>query len=100
MPWKDNVGLQVVGAVHGGVEVLDLEPQQNAITVRLIVGIRDRSMMVFSLERMQLKDQDVASNSPLIHRSTVCALTAEEALIPPAASFDITDDDQRLRSHH
>lgn len=99
MTRKNDSCAQLVRAVHSGVEVVDFEPEQDAVAVRLVVGIRNSPVVVFNVERMQLEDQGFARNQALVRRPAVCALTAQEALIPQATVLDITDDDQGLKSH-
>ena len=52
------------------------------------------------LPAVQLHDQLAGMDEPFVVRPAVVALAAEQPLIPPAAGLDISDADQRLRSHH
>ena len=56
-------------------------------------------MVVVDLEVVQLEDQPVAVDQPLVLRSAVVAPTAEEALVPPAAGLDVDDGEQGLWAH-
>jgi hypothetical protein len=55
--------------------------------------------MVFDLKAVQLEDQRAIRDQSLVFRAAVRALTAEEALIPPAARFDVGHGDQGLGMH-
>jgi hypothetical protein len=48
---------------------------------------------------VQLEDQCATRNQSLIFRGAVRALATEEALVPSAASFDITHANEGLWSH-
>jgi len=52
----DNVRLHFHGPSDGGVEVVDLKPQQDAVTIGLGIRITDRTVMVFDLPAVQLED--------------------------------------------
>ncbi len=99
MARQDDFRFHLGSAGNGRVEVLDLEPQEYAVSIGLVVWIADRPVMVPDLEGVQLEDQRVTRNQPLVFGTTVRALTPEEALIPSAAGFDVTHGDKRLWMH-
>jgi hypothetical protein len=53
-------------------------------------------MVMGNLETMQLKDELPSRDQPLVLAAAVCAFAVEEALVPPAAGFDIRDGDEWL----
>ncbi len=87
------------GALHDPVKVFDLEPQQYAVSVWLIITIADRTVMVFYSEAVQLKDNLAIEEQLLVFRAPVTAPAAQQTLIPSAACFHIGHGDQRLRTH-
>jgi hypothetical protein len=57
MPGQNDLRAHVSAALHHGVEVIDFEPQQYAVSVGLVVAVPDRAVMVFHFEAMQLEDE-------------------------------------------
>ena len=99
MPRQHNVGLQFRGARRGGIEVVDLEPEQDAVAIRPVVAIAEGTVVVRDVERVQLHHQPVTVYEPLVLGPAVVAAAPEEPLIPPAAGFDVRHDEERLGSH-
>jgi hypothetical protein len=60
------------------------------------VPIADRVVMMPDVESVQLKDQHAIRDQTLVLSPAVRTLTAEGALVPAAARFDIGDRDERL----
>ena len=60
MAWQDDLRLQFRGAGDRRVDVVDLEPQEYAVTVGLRIGIANRTMMMFDVPPVQLEDQHAA----------------------------------------
>ena len=77
VPWENDLGLELGGAGNRRIEILDFEPQQDAVSVRTIIGIADRPMVVCDVETVQLEDEDAIRDQPLVFRPAVLALTAE-----------------------
>jgi hypothetical protein len=71
MRCQDHLGAQSTGAFHRGVEIVDLEPQQDAVAVRAGVRITDRAVVVIDFPVVQLEDQLVVGDETLVLRSTV-----------------------------
>src|SRR5262245_25695326 len=61
--------------------------------------IADRPVMVLHLPIVQLKYQSISSDKPVIFRSAVCALTAEESPVPTTARFHVLDTNKGLGAH-
>jgi hypothetical protein len=51
---------------------------------------------MFDLPVVQLEDECAARDQPLVIGVSMCAPTAQETPIPPAARFDVGDRDERL----
>ena len=86
-------------ALHDRVEVIHLEPEQHTITVGPSGAIADGAMMMFDFKAVQLQDEPAILHQLLIFAAAVTATAVQQALIPPAAGFDIRDTDQRLGAH-
>jgi hypothetical protein len=85
---------QVHRATHGRVEVVEFEPQQDAIAVRATIGISERTVVVFHIPSMQLQDEPLASRQPFILLTPVAAGAAKQLLVPSAAGRNIVDADE------
>lgn len=99
MRCQNHLGAQLTGAFDGGVEVVDFEPQQDAVAVRMGLWITDPAVVVIDLPVMELHDQLTVGDETLVLRSAMVAVTAEQLLVPPATGFDVAYRDQRLGSH-
>jgi hypothetical protein len=99
MPGQDDLRLHLGHSRHRGVEVVDFEPEQEAVAIRSVGRVPYRPVVVFDLEAVELKDEDAIADQALIFRAAVCALTAKQPLIPPAAGLDIGDGDEWLGPH-
>jgi len=84
---------------HGRIEVSDLEPQQDPIAIRLVIGVADLAMFMLDVESVQLEDERTVGHQPLLCAAAMRAFAAEEPLIPPAAGLDVADGNERLRAH-
>jgi hypothetical protein len=98
MAWQDNLRPQPGRAGNGGVEIVNLKPKQSAISVCKF-GIADATMMMVSLPAVQLKNEPVARNQPLILSSSVITSEGQQPLIPAAAGLDIVYANKRLGTH-
>jgi hypothetical protein len=54
---------------------------------------------MFDVETVQLQDEAAILHELLILPAAVCTAATQQALIPPAAGFDIRDTDERLGTH-
>lgn len=97
---KDDLRLQLRRTGDRGIEFVRFEPEQQAVSVRLRVGIADWPVMMFDFPMVELENELPARDQPLVLRTAVRALASEQPLIPTAARFDIMDGDQRLWTHH
>ena len=77
------------GALHYRVEVLHLEPEQHTIAVGSVGAIADGAVMMFDFKAVQLQDERAILHQLLILLAAVSPAAAQQALIPPAAGFDI-----------
>lgn len=99
MARRNDLWLQFIDAPHRRVEIINFEPEQNAVAVGLVDGIANSAVMMLDFEIMQLQDKPVAANQPLVFRAAVPALAAKQALIPAARRLDVGNADERLWSH-
>ncbi len=99
MRCQNHLGAQSTGAFDCGVEVVDFEPQEDAVPVRAGVRVTNRAVVVIDLPIMKLHDQLTVGDETLVLRASVVAVTAEQLLVPPATGFDVAYRDQRLGSH-
>lgn len=66
MPGHFDVNVHFTGALHDRFEVVDLEPQQDAVPIGPVVPIPDSAVMMFHLKAMQLKDQLTVGDQLLV----------------------------------
>lgn len=97
-PRDHDLGAEFYRSLLSGVEVVHLEPEQDAIAIRFVITISDGPMVVVLLEAMQLQDDPLTINKPLILRPAMTAGATEELLVPATARFHIRDDDEGLRA--
>jgi hypothetical protein len=97
---KHHLGTELVRPCDRRVEVINLEPQEHAVALRLRVRItHHRAVVVLDLPVVQLQDQALAPpglgnlalriDEAFVFRSAVNTVASEKALIPAAARFDI-----------
>lgn len=99
MPRQHYFGLHFLDSAQCGVEILYLEPEQEPVAVRLVIGVADPAMMVFHVEAVQLKDQAPIRDKAFVLSSAMRAPASEQLLIPPAARLDVAYRDEWLRTH-
>jgi hypothetical protein len=87
------------GALHDCFKIVDLEPEEHPVSIWLIVTIADRTVMMFHLETVQLKDKLPIRDQLFICGAPMIAPAAEQTLVPSAARFHIGHSNQRLRTH-
>jgi hypothetical protein len=51
---------------HGGIEVVDFKPKEDAVAIALVIGIPDRPVVVFHVKAVQLGDQHAIGDPSLI----------------------------------
>ena len=96
---QNDLDPELHGPPDGGVEVIELEPQEHTVAVRASVCVADGAVVMLDVPGVQLKDELAVDGQPLVLRAAVRALAAEQALIPAAARLDVLDGDQGLRAH-
>ena len=99
VPGENHLRPEFRRAGDSRVEVVDLEPEQDAVPVRPVGRVADRPVVVVDPEPVQLQDQRLARNEPFVLRPAVCARATEQPLIPPATRFDIGDGEEGLGPH-
>jgi hypothetical protein len=55
--WQHNSHAHLGGALHHGVKVVHFEPEQDAVSIGLVIAVANPPMVVFHFEAVQLKDQ-------------------------------------------
>ena len=66
MAREDHLGLHFRSAGHGGVEVVDFEPQQQAVAVGLVLRVTDRPVVMLDLKAVELEDQHAIGDQPRV----------------------------------
>ena len=90
MTRKDDLHPPFCRPRNGGVKILQLKPEQDAIPMRQF-QIANAAVMVRNLPVVQLKYQfAVRGNEPFIVRAAVVAPATKQTLIPAAARLAIT----------
>ena len=95
----DDFRMHLLSSVHGSIEIVNFEPQQDAVAIGFRIGIADGTMVMFDIPAVKLEDQLIIRDQPFIFPPAVRALTAKETLIPPATCFDVFHRNERLRTH-
>ena len=99
MARPDNPRLQLLSTCNGRLEVVKLEPEEDAVSIGFKIGIPDRTVMVPHIPSVQLKDQPAMRDQPLILRATMSTLTAKQTPIPATACFDVMHTNEGLWTH-
>ena len=99
MARQDNFGVHLPGTRNRRVEVVDLEPQEHAVSVWLKTGIPDGAMMVLHIPSVQLQDQPALGDQPFILTAAMRALTTQQTLVPATARLNVTHADEWLWMH-
>lgn len=69
----DDFRVQSCSAFNGGVEIVDFEPEKNAVAIGLVFGIADSAVMMVDFEVMQLHHQHAIRFEPLVLFAAVSA---------------------------
>src|SRR5215472_1758184 len=95
----ENRHAHLAGAPDGGVEVVELEPQEHAVAVGAATGIAQVRVLV-SIPGVELEDHLARRiDDLLVLGPAVAARGTEQALVPPATRLHVPDGDQWLRLH-
>jgi hypothetical protein len=98
MTRPNNLRLQLRGTSQGVIEVVNLEPEKDAIP-GCDVRVPDRTMMMLHIPAMQLKNKPAVCNKTVIMRATMITLTTKEPLIPATARFNVAHANKWLWTH-
>ena len=96
---RDYFNLHLSGVLNDGIEVFNLEPQQDAVPIRSVIRIPDWSVVMFHLETVELKHELAVPNQSLVLRAAVITSAIQQTLIPETACCHVLYGDERLRSH-
>jgi len=88
-PGKNHLDLHFFGAGHGGIEIVDLKPQQDAVSMRQTF-VANWTMIVFRIPQVQLQDQLPVRKKTRIPVAAILTLAIKQTLIPATARFHIT----------
>ncbi len=101
MPWLYQLHAHGFRSCRGSIEILHLEPQEDAVSVGLKRRIADGSMVMLDIPSVELEDQPmVVINKALVFSTAVRASASEQTLIPAARRFDVINANQWLWPHH
>jgi F0F1-type ATP synthase alpha subunit len=95
----NHLDSHLFGALDDGVEVIDLEPEQQTVAVGRVVAVGDGTVVVRGLEAVELQDKLIVETETIIVRAAMVAAQAKEVLVPAAAGLDVSDGDEGLRTH-
>lgn len=93
VPRKEDAGAEGGGAGEGGVEVVEFEPEEDAVAVGFGAGVADGAMVVLDGPGVELEDESAVVDEALVFGAAVVASASEEALVPATAGFDVLDGD-------
>ncbi len=96
---QHNFHAHLSGALQDRVKVVHFEPEQDAVSVGLVIAVANRPMVVFNFEAVQLKNHLAIRDQLFVLWASMVAPAAQQALVPPAAGFYIGNCDERLRAH-
>jgi hypothetical protein len=97
----DNLRPERASAFDRRVEVVHLEPEQNAVPVRGRIGF-DQIVVLLLVPGVELKDQPSLAEQAIIDLGVLVAaetVDVEELAVPATAGPDVSYGDQRLRAH-
>ncbi len=94
-----DLDLHFDSALHHRVEVIHFEPEQHTIAVGSVGTIANAAVVMFDFKAVQLQNERSILYQLLILPAPVGTSATQQALIPPAAGFDIRDTNERLRAH-
>jgi hypothetical protein len=87
---EDDLGVHIGRSLYGLVKIIDFKPQKDAIAIRPVVAVSNRSMVMVGLKAVELQHEVSSMNEPLVHGTAMLAAAAEQLLIPAAACFDVS----------
>ena len=96
-----------VSTRDGGVEIVDFEPKQDAVS-NACRGVAHGTVMVIDVPSVKLKDQSIRAPlagvklgvpQTLVLSAAVATHASQKDLIPPARCLNVAAVDQRLSAH-
>jgi hypothetical protein len=57
MTGQDYFDVHFGCALHDRFKIVNFEPEQHSVSIRLVIGIADRAVMVFYFKAVQLKHE-------------------------------------------
>ncbi len=95
----DNLGARAASPLHGGVEIIYLEPQYDTVSGCCRPGV-DEVGMVLLVPRMQLQQQPARARDPIVHVAMAVfgkGVSPKQFGVPATARPNIAHRDERLR---
>ena len=99
VPGSHNLDLHFTGALQGCVKIINLKPEQHAVSIWFVVSIADGTVIVLHFEAVQLKNKLALGDQLFVCGASMIAAAAEQTLVPAAACFYIRDGDKGLGTH-
>jgi len=102
---ENDLGAQLLRARNGRVEIVDLEPEEDAVPARRLVLVLEIRMVLF-VSRVELKDERLAIHQAIIDMVVIALIThagsleTEELGVEARALSHVVDGNQRLGSFH
>ena len=103
----NNGWFELTGAGNDSLEIVHLEPEQDAVADWLI-RVPERTMVVIGVPIVELEHQSVSAplarvvarvTQSLVLAPTMTADAAEQLLIPAARSLNVSTKDEWLSAH-
>ena len=96
---QDDFSTQRLRPCNCVVDVVHLEPKQQAVSRRQVIRVADGSVVMFQFPAVQLQYELAGVDEAFVIWAAMIALAVEQPLIPMAARFDISHANQWLWSH-
>jgi len=91
-----DYGPNISCALHRGIEIRNLEPEQSAVAEGDVTR-RERAVVILYVDVVQLQDELPATDELLILLAAVGALGPEDLGVELARCPDVANDDEWLR---
>ena len=95
----DDIDAHLCTSTDRRVEIINLEPQQDAVSIGVVVRLADATVIVLYLKVVQLHHKPISIDQAFVVGAAVVATDAEQLLVPTAAGLNISGTDKGLRVH-
>jgi hypothetical protein len=93
-----HLGSMVLSALERFIDLVGLEPENDAVAVGLRFRIPKMWMRV-GVPMVELHDHEATEGKSLVFDASGSAFETQHSLIPKAAGFNVTNRDKRLWGH-